>query len=78
MFLNLGPHIGLFVDSRYPYKEYDSENLICLKLKNSPELTELVSEFQEKNIDSQKLINLEFFVAKNLLYYFNKQSKELI
>lgn len=71
---NLGSEFIFYLD----IKEYDSENLICLKLKNSSELTELVSEFQEKKIDSQKLINLEFFVAKNLLYYFNKQSKELI
>ena len=71
---NLGNEIIIYLD----LDKYSSDSPITLRLKLSSKTKELMSQYQAQKLNSKKLINIEFFVAENLLYYFSEQSRELL
>jgi sn-glycerol 3-phosphate transport system ATP-binding protein len=71
---NLGNEIIVYLD----LDDYKSDNQVAIKLKFDSKAKELLSNYQEQKLNSEKLIKIEFFIEENLLYYFSELTKELL
>lgn len=71
---NLGSEIIVYLN----ISDYVSDQPVTIKTKAGSKSLELLKLYQSQKQDSEKLINIEFFVDENLLYYFSEQSKELL
>lgn len=71
---NLGSEIIVYLK----LNQYESDHPVAIKLKAGDKALELLKLYQAQKQDSEKLINIEFFVSKSLLYYFSELSKELL
>lgn len=71
---NLGSEIIVYLD----LDKYLSLEPITIKSKTSAKALELLDLYQDHKLNSEKLINIEFFVSENLLYYFSELSKKLL
>lgn len=71
---NLGNEIIIYLN----LDNYISEGLISLKLKTTAKVQGLFEAYQQQKANSEKLINIEFFVAESLLYYFSELNNKLL
>jgi ABC-type sugar transport system ATPase subunit len=71
---NLGSEIVVYLE----LNEYHSEHPVTIKTKTGDKASELLKAYQGQKQNCEKLINIEFFVNENLLYYFSELSKELL
>lgn len=58
--------------------DYQSLNQICIKTRTNGKAIEVLEAYQAQKTKSEKLINIEFFLDQNLLYYFSESSTELL
>jgi ABC-type sugar transport system ATPase subunit len=71
---NLGNEIIIYLN----LDNYICEGAISMKLKTTAKVQGLFETYQQQKANSEKLINIEFFVAESLLYYFSELNNKLL